>query len=132
MNLIFFDDHCSFCQRCMGMLLAWDRGKKMHFSPLEGREAERVLTGSEAYLKKENTLVLFENYQMPRQKIWTRGRGFFRILWLLGGWWSLLGWLAFCPIGINFLYRLVARYRHRYKGPLQGNLALKYRDRFLS
>ena len=114
-HLIFFDAKCSLCEASVENLLRIDRKKIFAFAPLQGKTADQELTGSKEYLKKENTLILLEHYQRPTQKLWIRGRAVFRIFWLLGGKWRTLGWLCWTPIGIDLLYRLVARHRRVFK-----------------
>ena len=110
-HLIFFDDGCSLCRKSIRLILDIDHDEIFSFAPLDGntaaRELPRVLKG----WQKEDSLVLLENYGTLKQKLWLRGRAVFRIFWLLGDFWTLLGWLCFVPIGVDFLYRIIARHR---------------------
>ncbi len=48
----------------------------------------------------------------PSGKIWLRGRAVFRVLWLLGGKWKLLGWLYIMPF-VDLFYKFIAKHRKR-------------------
>lgn len=113
-HTIFFDDKCSLCWRSVNRIYAWDRKKSFQFIPLRDRSTKHVLKQRWHKLKNANTLVLVENVHTPHAKIWTRGRAVARILWLLGGWKKIPGVLAYVPFGIDALYMLIARYRHRF------------------
>ncbi len=124
-HVLFFDQKCPLCQHSVRAVLSRDRRKIFCFAPLGGATAKRV------GIETENTLVLLENYTTSCQKIWVRGRGFFRILWLLGGWRRLIGWLYLCPIGLDLGYRLLAHQRHCLGLKGDPHLLAKYPDRFL-
>ncbi len=112
-HLILFDDHCSFCWRSVNRIREWDKKKQFQFCSLREKLAKQVLLEKYEKLKKANTIVLIENYRVPTSKIWIKGRAVMRILWLLGGWKKLIGWLAYAPLGIDQIYSFVAKRRHR-------------------
>jgi predicted DCC family thiol-disulfide oxidoreductase YuxK len=109
-HLVFFDNECDLCNSSIHVILRLDKGRRFLFAPLNGLTAKEWLTGGRAFLKSENTLVLIENYLSPEPRTWIRGRAVFRILWLVGGFWKLLGWLCFTSGGDN-VYRWIAHHR---------------------
>ncbi len=111
MNLILFDQECPLCRKSVGWIIARDHKKRFVFAPLSGKTAKTVL--KDPRLLKENTLILLEHWKTAEERLWIRGRGAFRILWVLGGKWRLIAWLCFLPIGVDCFYRLIARHRHR-------------------
>lgn len=114
-HLVFYDGECGFCDQMVQFLLNVDHQKLFLFAPLKGKTAFRVLKGLSPSDRKEDTLVLVENYRESNEKISILGKGALRILWLLGGAWRLLGWISFLPSFLyNWAYRLFARYRHRF------------------
>ena len=114
MHLMFYDGQCGLCDRIVQFLLRADRKEQFLFAPLQGTTAATVLKDLPDEYKTVDSLVLVENYQQPDQRFYVMGRGAFRILWILGGWWMLLGWIAFLPpILYDWGYRMVARNRHR-------------------
>lgn len=112
-HLIFFDDACPLCWRSINKIFTLDHGKVFQFLPLKDPRTKTILKSRWHGLKNANTLILLENNSSGEGKIWIRGRAVMRILWLLGGWWKLLGWLAFIPFGVDTLYDWVAERRHR-------------------
>jgi predicted DCC family thiol-disulfide oxidoreductase YuxK len=112
-HLILYDDTCSLCLRSVERITRWDRKKQFLFSPILGDTAKRVLKEDWIKFKNANTLILIENYPTS-PRIWTKGRAVMRILWLLGGWRKLLGWLAFVPLGVDQVYAFIAKRRHRF------------------
>ena len=109
-HLIFFDGNCGLCNQSVRFVVAHDPRALFDFAPLEGKTAAQQL---DPKWLKENTLVLLEHFGKPTQRLWVRGRGALRILWLLGGKWRLLGWMCFLPCGVDLVYRLIARHRRR-------------------
>lgn len=128
-HLVFYDGACGFCDHVVQWLLKKDQKQIFLFAPLQGKTADTLLQG----ISREDSLVLVENYQTPYQKTYLFGKAAFRILWLLGGFWTLLGWISFLPPFLyDWGYRLVARNRHRFLSkevcPLPDP---KQRERFL-
>jgi predicted DCC family thiol-disulfide oxidoreductase YuxK len=114
-HLVFYDGECGFCDQVVQFLLKADEHQLFLFAPLKGKTAQEVLKGLSLKDRKEDSLVLVENYGEPQEKVYILGKGAFRILWLLGGAWRLLGWISFLPSFLyNWAYRLFARYRHRF------------------
>lgn len=111
-HLIFFDGACGFCDKAVQFVLKKDVHKKFLFAPLQGETAQNKLSSIYPDYKKLNTLVLLENVDTPHQKIHLLGKASFRILWLLGSYWRLIGWIYFLPGFLyNWGYRLVADHR---------------------
>lgn len=114
-HLVFYDGKCGFCDQVVQFLFKIDREKIFLFAPLQGKTASQVLRGLPPAYRKEDTLVLVENYREMNEKFYILGKAAFRILWLLGGAWRLLGWISFFPSFLyNWGYRLIARYRHKF------------------
>jgi predicted DCC family thiol-disulfide oxidoreductase YuxK len=105
-SIIFFDQHCPLCRRTINFLARHDKHKRFYFAPLDGTTAKKTL---QDHLLNLNTVVLIEQ---PGGKIWLRGRAVFRVLWLLGGWWKLVGWLYLMPF-VDLVYRFIAKHRKR-------------------
>ncbi len=110
-SLILFDANCPLCRKSVRFVFERDRKHRFLFAPLSGKTAEQSVKNPK--LLRENTLILFEDWRTPQERLWIRGRGAFRILWLIGGGWRWLGWLCFMPFGVDLFYRLIAWHRHR-------------------
>ena len=102
-HLIYYDESCPLCQSSIRWIAAHDKKKLFAFSPLALAPPP---------LQLEASLLFFEYFDTPRQKIWLRGKAIFRILKHLGLPWSFFSFLTYFP-GIDLLYRLISRHRMR-------------------
>lgn len=113
-HLVFYDGQCGLCDRVVQFLLHADVLEIFAFAPLQGETALRYL-GDQPTLLDVNTLVLVEGFLEADRRIFIYARAFFKICWLLGGWWTLLGWMGFLPgRPFDWVYRIVAKNRHRF------------------
>lgn len=109
--LLLFDGVCGLCNRFVDFILRHDRRSLFLFAPLQGETAAELLSAEErADLK---SVVLIWNGREYRHSA-----AVVRILWLLGSWWVMCGWLLYLvPAPLRDLgYRLVARWRYRLFG----------------
>lgn len=115
-HIIFFDDECPFCHRSVRHIIEIDVDHHFLFAPLEGETAKDFLIGPQESLKRANSLVLVENYDSTARQFWVRSRAIFRIYWLVGRGWGLVGILSFLPgfLG-DAIYRWLAAHRHQFK-----------------
>jgi predicted DCC family thiol-disulfide oxidoreductase YuxK len=132
-HLVFYDGECGFCDHIVQILLTLDRNEIFSFAPLQGETAARLLKELPLDAKKEDSLVLVENFRDPSRKYFILGKAGLRILWLLGGAWTLVGWISFLPAFLyDWVYRLVARNRHRWLSTTECPLPTpETRHRFL-
>ena len=129
-HIIFFDDECPFCHKAVRHVIEIDRRKRFLFAPLRGKTAQEILTGPQKTLKSSNSLVLAENYQSTERRFWIRSHAIFRIYWLVGDGWGLVGILSFLPRWLgDFFYNWFAMHRHQFK--LQIPEVIEPSDRFL-
>lgn len=119
-HLVLFDGECAFCNRSVRHLLQIDRTHCLVFAPLQGKTAQEILVGSRASLRNSDSLVLVENYRSSPRHFWIRSQAVLRIYWLIGGVWKVPGLFSFLPSFLgDFVYRFVARNRHRIGSSLQ-------------
>lgn len=112
-HLVFYDGECGLCDRTVQFLLKADKKDVCVFAPLKGITALQMLKDLPPSQKNADSVILVENWETD-PKFCIRSKAIFRIFWLLGGWWSLLGWLNFLPAFLfDWAYRLVAHYRHQ-------------------
>ncbi len=132
-HLLLFDGECGLCNRTVQFILRNDRKKAFFFARLEGETAALWKKKIAKELFSQNSVILIENFQEEKFSVYSLGKGAFRILWLLGGRWQLLGWPFFLPACVyNWGYRWVARHRHRFF-PEKPRCSIKIdRDRFFS
>lgn len=129
-HIVFFDDECPFCHKAVRHIIEIDLKKEIQFAPLRGETARAILTGPQSGLKKCNSIVFAEDYQSTHRRFWTRSHAIFRIYWLVGNGWGLVGILSFLPSWIgDFFYNWFAAHRHQFK--LRIPETIEPKDRFL-
>src|SRR5690606_35086984 len=106
------DGECGFCDKSVQFVLKQDNDKKFLFAPLQGETAKKWVP--EEFRKTLSTSILVEDYRTPNPKVFYYAKGAFRTLWLIGGWWKILGLPFFLP---SFLYDwgyfIIARFRKK-------------------
>lgn len=114
-HLLFYDGQCGLCDHAVQFVLKHDKQEQFIFAPLQGSTAKKFLSHLPKEMKTADSLILIENYQTESPRFFIMGKGAFRICWLLGGWWKLLGILSWLPsIFYDWGYRFVARHRHQW------------------
>ncbi len=114
-HIVFFDDKCPFCHQAIRQILEVDAEKKIVFAPLDGITAEDLLTGPQQKLKGAHSLVLVENYNSTERIFWARAHAMFRVYWLSGNGWGLVGALSFLPRWFgDYFYTQFGSHRHQY------------------
>lgn len=117
--IVFYDGTCPLCNRAVRWILSVDQKRQFFFAPLEGR------TAGEKGIQEKESLVLYIN----SKKIFKEGKAVFRILWLLGGKYAVVGSLSFLPSFLfDGFYRLIAKYRFRL---FSKKINIEKNDRFL-
>jgi predicted DCC family thiol-disulfide oxidoreductase YuxK len=129
--IIFFDDGCPLCLRSVRFILDIDGKQRFLFAPLQGKTALQSLSLKPGNLLAQNSLVLLENPNTSQEKVFLRAKAVARILWLVGGWWKLLGWLCWIPFVPDLAYRLIAHHRHSLKSSQHSSFTENERSRFL-
>lgn len=113
-HIIFFDGECGLCHQSVRHILSIDQKKIFCFSPLNGSSAKDMLSKKLPSFQTINSLVLVEHFNTSYQKFWIYSKAVFRIYWLLGGKWKILGVFCFFPSFLgDYIYRLIAKHRHR-------------------
>ena len=131
-HLLFYDGDCGLCDRAVAFVLVHDVRAEFVFAPLQGETAATVLRDLPENKKDIDSLILIENYNTSQARTLTHGKGALRILWLLGGAWRTLGWMAWLPsLPFDLGYRAVARIRHRFFAKVSCFNPNLFKDRFL-
>lgn len=132
-HLVFYDGECGFCDGVVQCLTTKDKKKLFAFAPLQGKTAEKMLTKLPSKVKNVDSIILIENYRSSSPQIHILAKAALRIAWLLGGFWTLLGWLYFLPAwSTNWGYQLVSKNRKHLFGVIQCPVPSKdEQDRFL-
>lgn len=107
-HLVFYDGVCGLCDQAVQFVLRHDKNDLFLFAPLQGETAKKY-----DLPKDIDSIVLVENFGTHNEKLLVMGKAVFRICWLLGGFFTLIGWLSFLPSWLyDFGYRFVAKRRH--------------------
>jgi predicted DCC family thiol-disulfide oxidoreductase YuxK len=113
-HLVFYDGECGLCDHTVQFLLDIDKDYRFVFAPLQGQTARKLLVDFPD--RDADSLILVENYQSPQERrFFIYGKAVFRILWLLGRGWKILGVLCFLPGWLTArAYQAVAKRRKNY------------------
>ncbi len=115
-NIVFFDGECPLCHRAVRHIIEIDQDRKINFAPLSGETARKILSGPQESLTQAQSLVFVENVHSTQRQFYVRSRAIFRIYWVVGHGWGLLGILSFLPCWLtDLLYRWVAAHRHQFR-----------------
>jgi len=115
-HLIFYDHECPFCIKAVKHAIDIDKSELFVFAPLNGKTSREILCGPLKHYAHMNSIVVIENYQSTERKFWVRSKAVWRIYWLAGNGWGIIGWISFLPCWIgDLLYRTVAEHRHQFK-----------------
>lgn len=121
MHLLLYDGVCGLCDRSVQFVLRHDKRDRFRFATLQGD------TGSVAAAKhgidptELSSFVLILDHEGQSERVMTRGRAGMRVLWELGGFWRLVGWLSVLPGWlVNPFYNLIAKNRYRIFGKLEA------------
>lgn len=117
-NVVFFDGVCGLCNCFVDFILSRDRRGAIRFAPLQGETAKAVLSSEfrvpSAKTQSFDTIVWLDS----SSREFVRSAAAVRVLWRLGGVWSIIGWLLWLiPRPLRDVgYRLVASNRYRWFG----------------
>lgn len=121
MHLVLYDGVCGLCDRTVQFILRNDRRDRFRFATLQGA------TGAEAARKhgfdpaELSSFILILDHEQPSERSMRKGKAALRVLWELGGFWKLIGWLAILPKWlVDPGYSLIAKNRYRVFGKLDA------------
>ncbi|WP_437227200.1 thiol-disulfide oxidoreductase DCC family protein [Planctomicrobium sp. SH661] len=127
--IVYFDGVCGFCNGVVNFLMKHDPRGKLVYAPLQGETARHRLESAD--INNLNTLVVTIG-----DRTYRRSAAVVRILWQLGGFCWLLGWMLWLiPKPLRDLgYGIVAKFRYRLFGKHESCRlpTPEERDRFLS
>lgn len=132
-HVIFYDEDCFFCQRCVNFLLKRDKKEMFLFGPLHGKAAKEILSAKLPNYKDLKTIILVENFLQMKDRVYIRAKAVLKILWIIGGVWKVLGWFHFLPTHfLDCIYVWIANHRKKlYKTPVNVKTEER-KHRFLS
>lgn len=111
-HLILYDAPCPFCNKAIQFVLKHDHRRKFLFAPLKGKTAGSLC--NTIHCEDTESVILIENYQTQKQRVFYKNKAVYRVLWELGGLWKILGLKHFLPSWMtDWSYNLIAKRRNR-------------------
>ncbi|MFD2115532.1 thiol-disulfide oxidoreductase DCC family protein [Paenibacillus yanchengensis] len=110
--IIVIDGECALCQHITKFLIRYDHQQLFSFVTLQSEAGKYLLQQYQLPASYEDSF-LFIDFKRKRMRM--RSAAALSICRKLGGWWSLLYPLIIVPPFIrDAVYRLIAKYRHRF------------------
>jgi len=111
--VLFFDGDCAFCSASVQQAVGFDKREQVFYAPLQGEFSRKM--GFEKYASAEGgTMVLLRESD---GKVFMHSDGLIELARVFGGAWKLLALARFIPKPLrDFVYRGIARNRHRFMG----------------
>lgn len=119
-NVVFFDGVCGLCNCFVDFVLSRDRRETIRFAPLQGETASHLQLTTLFATRSSSDAPVFDTvvWLDDAETMFVRSAAVARVLWQLGGIWSLLGtllWLIPQPVR-DLGYRLISANRFRLFG----------------
>lgn len=121
--IVFFDGECLLCNRSVQWLMHHDEVGRLHYAPLQGETAARLLAEGvlDAQHQEARSIVLAERTAEGQWTLWMRSEAVIRVLELAGGAPLRLAILRLVPRVLrDGGYRLVARSRYALFGRIES------------
>lgn len=110
--VILYDGLCNFCNEIVNFILKHDEKNIFLISPLQTREARRLLRKANTVFISMKTVYLVEN-----GVAYKHSEAIFRMFHQLPYPWKLISYLRVLPVFFtDFFYRLIARNRYKWFG----------------
>jgi predicted DCC family thiol-disulfide oxidoreductase YuxK len=115
--IVLFDGVCNLCNRTVRFIIRHDSRARFQFASQQSAAGRRLLRqhGIPTSAGLAGGVVVIEG-----ERVWLDSDAIFRILYRLGGVWSIPAALRFFPKPLrDWAYRLIARNRYRIFGRLE-------------
>jgi len=117
--VLLFDGTCGLCNRCVRLLLRWDRHERLHFAPLQSPPAQAYLRSHGLPAEDFDSPIFVPDWpRRERNDFLKRTNGVVAALRVCGGAAGALGaMLGVIPASWRDPgYKLIARWRYRIWG----------------
>lgn len=116
-NVLFFDGVCGLCNRVVDFLVAHDHARRLRYAPLQGETFQAVAKEVPWLRAVDSVIAMRERADDGRREFFVHSRAVIFSFGQLGGWWRLVGLLAYVPRPLSdALYKFVARIRYAVFG----------------
>lgn len=112
-DLIIFDEKCPLCQKGIQWIIKKDKQHKFLFTDLHGMTAKKK--GISFKKSQKETIILIENFNSSKERVFFKSQALFKIFWNLGGIYKCIGWKYILPSFLfDWAYNLIARNRRHF------------------
>lgn len=121
MHLVLYDGVCGLCDRSVQFILRNDRSNRFRFATLQGETGGELARKHGFDPAELSSFILILDHDLPSERAMRKGKAGLRVLWELGGFWKLVGWLSILPGWlVDPFYTLIAKNRYRMFGKLDA------------
>lgn len=122
--ILLFDGECGFCNRSVLFFLRRERGRRMHFAPLES-ETGKALRKYFEIGDNTDSIILIKNHSA-----YIKSCAALRLTPYMKGLWPLMMIFVIVPPFIrNFVYDSIAKRRMKWFGRVENCALLQQEDR---
>jgi predicted DCC family thiol-disulfide oxidoreductase YuxK len=104
--VVFYDEDCGFCRWTLGLLLSWDRARRLRPATIQSAEGSRVLAAIDPVTRLESAHVA-----LPDGRVFSGGAAFEHVAPLLPAGAPLAALARMFPGAADRGYRMVAGHR---------------------
>lgn len=121
MHLVLYDGVCGLCDRSVQFILRNDKGNRFRFATLQGATGGDLARKHGFDPEELSSFILVLDHELGSERALHKGRAALRVLWELGGFWRLVGWLCVLPGWlVDPFYSAIAKRRYRIFGKLDA------------
>ncbi|MFH1119443.1 MAG: DCC1-like thiol-disulfide oxidoreductase family protein [Bacteroidota bacterium] len=111
-GLVIFDGNCSLCNSLVGLLLKFDRNKKIHFTSVNSSVFMQAIDNLNTNEKPPPSL-----FYINQKGVFTQSEAFLEIALNMGVFPVIIRIISLIPVAFrDVVYRFVARNRYRWFG----------------
>jgi len=121
MHLVLYDGVCGLCDRSVQFILRNDRHNRFRFATLQGTTGSDLARKHGFDPEELSSFILILDHDGATERAMRKGKAGLRVLWELGGFWRILGWLSILPGWlVDPFYSLIASNRYKLFGKLDA------------
>lgn len=111
-HVVFFDGSCALCHSVVRFLIAADRRRLLRYAPIDGETSDQLTRTRLFPDPRPDAVIYLDRSRRDAPVVWIGSDAVFRILRIVGGFWSIVSIFRFVPRFIREgVYRVIARYR---------------------
>lgn len=116
-HLVLYDGVCALCDGTIRFLIQRDQGRVLHYAPLQGSTAGKLLREHGVDLQMRSIVFAERESRSESHRLFYRSEAILRIFKRLGKPWSRLAWALILPRFLrDAAYDIIAGNRYRWFG----------------